>query len=141
MAEDPARSTRLQRISYKILDATSRSIGGLVVSNLVFLAWCAGNFVLPLHWRWDPYPFIFLMGVITLAGYDQNVVIMWMARRAEALQHRNEELQIEQLRHIKTTMEAVRDVCMAIYMGQLVPPGPPPPPNSHMGAGDPGAQP
>ncbi|MDE3023005.1 MAG: DUF1003 domain-containing protein [Pseudomonadota bacterium] len=57
----------------------------------------------------DPYPFVFLTLLITVASYLQNIIVLLFQKRAEEKQQKVEALQAKQLLYILHIMEALQE--------------------------------
>ena len=94
------------RLIDKILDYTTRSWFAFWATF-----WLIGAYVL---WnvrgavRFDPYPFVFLMGLITVFSYLQNIIIMTIQRKAELSQRKVEAAQHKQSQYMLDIMEVVK---------------------------------
>ena len=60
----------------KVIQAMSRGRRALWWTIFVILAWMTWNYVLKSPYAFDPFPYVWLMGLITELSYLQNIVIM-----------------------------------------------------------------
>ncbi|MCL8207172.1 MAG: DUF1003 domain-containing protein [Actinomycetia bacterium] len=81
----PFRTSPEEEAAIDRLNVWFGSVPGIKQVGLVILVWIALQFVLPARWRWDPYPFIFLMMVITVISLTSNQWLMNASIRANRL--------------------------------------------------------
>ena len=60
----------------KVIQAMSRGRRALWWTIFVILGWMTWNYVLKSPYAFDPFPYVWLMGLITELSYLQNIVIM-----------------------------------------------------------------
>ena len=60
----------------KVIQAMSRGRRALWWTIFVILGWMTWNYVLKPPYAFDPFPYVWLMGLITELSYLQNIVIM-----------------------------------------------------------------
>lgn len=72
---------RAARVGVVVLDATTRTWGAFWGIIGVWLFYWAWNGAAPTRERFDPYPFVFLTLLITMASYLQNIVLMTDQRK------------------------------------------------------------
>jgi len=82
-----------------ILDITTRSWPAFGLTFATIVAYAVWNSV-SKH-AFDPYPFVFLMGIITVLSYLQNIIIMTVQKEADIMQKK-------QAKYILNLMETVR---------------------------------
>lgn len=98
---------RLARFGFLILDATTRTWGAFWGTLAVWTLYWLWNADAPTGDRFDPFPFIFLTLLITMASYLQNIVLMTDQRITNARLDRVREKQEAQDRHMLHLMETV----------------------------------
>ena len=66
----------IERSEKAVIQAMSRGRRALWWTIFVILAWMFWNVTAAAPFRFDPYPYVWLMGIITELSYLQNIVIM-----------------------------------------------------------------
>ena len=66
----------IERSEKAVIQAMSRGRRALWWTIFVILGWMAWNYVLKSPYAFDPFPYVWLMGLITELSYLQNIVIM-----------------------------------------------------------------
>lgn len=98
---------RLARVGFVILDATTRTWGAFWGTLVIWVLYWLWNADAPAVDRFDPFPFIFLTLLITMASYLQNIVLMTDQRITNARLDCVRAKQEAQDRHMLHLMEAV----------------------------------
>ncbi|MDE2342905.1 MAG: DUF1003 domain-containing protein [Betaproteobacteria bacterium] len=96
-----------------ILDATTRTWAAFWGTLAVWLFYWAWNSSAGAHYRFDPYPFVFLTLLITMASYLQNIVLMTDQRKAAiemAVVRRKQDEQDQHMLHMMEAVKAAADV-------------------------------
>lgn len=112
-------------LGFRILNATTRSWAAFWWTIAIWVAYQLYNTIEAAHGAFDPYPFTFLVLLITEASYLQNVVLMTDQRLAgEALQqvqdHMVDLLEVSAatgeatLEHVKLAFERDQKVLAAL---------------------------
>ncbi len=105
----------------KVIQAMSRGRRALWWTIFVILAWMTWNYVLKSPYAFDPFPYVWLMGLITELSYLQNIVIMTDQETAAKylvmmLESQAATGQVT-LEHVKTA--AQRDIFIMEQLGKI----------------------
>lgn len=108
-----ALRAQLGRFGIAVLDATTRTWGAFWGTLAVWGFYWAWNSRGALAERFDPYPFVFLTLLITMASYLQNIVLMTDQRQAAlemAVLRRKQEDQDRRMLHMLEAVTAASDL-------------------------------
>lgn len=101
---------KLSTIGFTVLDATTRTWQAFWGTLAVWLFYWTWNSRALGSYRFDPYPFVFLTLLITMASYLQNIVLMTDQRVAAiemaALRRKQDEQDMRMLHMLEAVMAA-----------------------------------
>ncbi len=108
--------SRAGKIGFAILNATTRSWPAFWATIGLCIAYVFVNTT--EHYTFDPYPYTFLILLVSLLSYLQNVVIMTFQRDAEELQRKQAiymlallESERDMLKELSSYVDSVRVDC------------------------------
>lgn len=100
-------------LGFKLLDGFTRTWASFWGTTLFVIIWCVWNSVAHVY-KFDPPPYLLLMGIITILSYMQNIVIMTELKEEKAktalIEEKTREMFNKMFEMVEEIHEEIEDV-------------------------------